>query len=266
MSFGYRALHRSDSFIHLSSASPSIMYRQPSRSASISSLTSELSSNVQSRGLEQGRLHGFLQRIGHRRRRRSGYSEQNNASDKENYVSLCDEMESCCPDPGPVSSLKVTDKHYGGDTDEMVFIKRHRHQRSQMAEASSENDPATPMPQGSGGEPSWLKEMGSLHPSGRTRTVRSTSFSARGEYLRLEEPVVNNYVRPVRRTSHFEKLGNSKQWIETVDMEVMYYSNQSDGTYILWCDGHKPIQVLVRFSPPPASSFRSGDFDFGHYC
>lgn len=204
MSFGYRALHRSDSFIHLSSASPSIMYRQPSRRASISSLTSELSSNVQSGGLEQGRLHGFLQRIGHRRRRRSGYSEQNNASEKENYVSLCDEMESCCPDPGPVSSLKVTDKHYGGDTDEMIFIKRHRHQRSQMAEAGSENDPATPMPQGSGGEPSWLKEMGNLHLSGHTRTVRSTSFNAHGEYLRLEEPVVNNYVRPVRRTSHGE--------------------------------------------------------------
>jgi len=115
-----------------------------------------------------------------------------------------DQKETNDPDPGPVSSLKVTDKHYGGDTDEMVFIKRHRHQRSQMAEAGSENDPATLMPQGSGREPSWLKEMGSLHPSGHTRTVRSTSFSAHGEYLRLEEPIVNNYVRPVRRTSRGE--------------------------------------------------------------
>ena len=39
---------------------------------------------------------------------------------------------------------------------------------------------------------------------------------------------------------YFEKPGNSKRWIETVDdVEAMYCSNQSDDTYTLWCDGRK---------------------------
>ena len=205
MSFGYQALRRSDSYIYLSSASPSAMRRLPLRRASISSFTSDLSLNAQSHGLEQGRLHGLLQRIGHRRRQRHVYRDLNSdTSEKENYMNLCDEME-----PNSRHNMSsVTDKPYDEDTDEMVFKKRHH--RSQTQEADSEDDPAMPIHHVSprtGGEHSRLKEIDSPHPSDHTLPVRSTSFNAHGEYVRLkemEEPVASNHVRRTSFSPHEE--------------------------------------------------------------